>query len=156
MKLKPLLFAAGLLTSVAVQAERIELTDGGTINGTVISMQNGSYQIQTSSMGIVTVPQSKIRSISSGSAAPSPNLQQQRDQAGASAVQSMQSTMVNDPGIMSSILMLQQDPDMQAILQDPEVMRAVQNFDLQTLQNHPKIKKLMNKREIKAITDKVN
>lgn len=155
MKLKPLLFAAGLLTSAAVQAERIELTDGGTINGTIISMQNGSYQIQTSSMGIVTVPQSKIRSISSGSAAP-PNLQQQMDQAGASAVQSMQSTMVNDPGIMSSILRLQQDPDMQAILQDPEVMRAVQNFDLQTLQNHPKIKKLMNKREIKIITNKVD
>ena len=152
MKLKPLLFAAGLLTSVAVQAERIELTDGGTINGTVISMQNGSYRIETSSMGIVTVPQSKIRTISSGSAAPSPNLQPQMDQAGASAVQSMQSTMVNDPGIM----MLQQDPDMQAILQDPELMRAVQNFDLQTLQNHPKIKKLMNKREIKAITNKVN
>ena len=157
MRLKGSFLAAGLLAASLAHADRIELSDGGTLNGKVISMSNGSYRIQTDSMGVVTIPQNKIRSISTDAAPSAQALKQQpMEQAGSAAIQSMQSTMVNDPGIMSSIMMLQKDPDMQALLQDPEVMRAVQNFDLQALQNNPKIRKLMNNREVKKITNIVN
>ncbi len=157
MRLKGSFLAAGLLAASLAHADRIELSDGGMLNGKVISMSNGSYRIQTDAMGVVTIPQNKIRSISSDAAPSAQALKQQpMEQAGSAAIQSMQSTMVNDPGIMSSIKMLQKDPDMQAVLQDPEVMRAVQNFDLQALQNNPKIRKLMNNRQVKNITNSVN
>ena len=65
-------------------------------------------------------------------------------QASQSAVQSLQSSITSDPGMMASILALQNDPDMQAVLSDPELMRAIQSFDLEALQNNPKIQQLMN------------
>ena len=64
--------------------------------------------------------------------------------------------MANDQGVMSMILQLQTDPDMQAVLSDPELMRAVQSFDLQTLRTHPKILKLMQNDKVQSIHNKVN
>ena len=134
-----------------VLAEQIVLVDGSTIKGEVLSMQNGSYQIKTQSLGVVNLPKSQVKSISSDVA-----VQDTRADNNQGALQSLQANMANDPGIMSKIMNLQNDPDMQAVLNDPEVMRAVQSFDLQTLANHPKIKKLMNNSEVRSIQHKVN
>jgi hypothetical protein len=68
----------------------------------------------------------------------------------------MQSSISSDPGMMTSILQLQNDPDMQAVLSDPELMRAIQSFDLQALQNNPKIQKLMRNSTVQNIQGKVN
>ena len=134
-----------------VLAEQIVLIDGSTIRGEVLSMQNGSYQIKTQSLGVLNLPRSQIKSISSGSDLPRAAADNNQG-----ALQSLQANMANDPGIMSKIMNLQNDPDMQAVLNDPEVMRAVQSFDLQTLANHPKIKKLMNNSEVRSIQHKVD
>jgi len=58
--------------------------------------------------------------------------------------------------MMNSILELQSDPDMQAVLNAPELMQAVQSFDLETLQNNPKIQKLMSNSTIRDIQRDVN
>ncbi len=134
-----------------VLAEQIVLIDGSTIMGEVLSMQNGSYQIKTQSLGVVNLPRSQVKSISSGADLPGAAADNNQG-----ALQSLQANMANDPGIMSSIMNLQNHPDMQAVLNDPEVMRAIQSFDLQTLANHPKIKKLMNNSEVRSIQHKVN
>lgn len=159
MKIRNLLLACCLTTALPAVAETIVLKDGSSIQGTVVSMSGGQYQIQTQSMGTITLRQNQIRSISAGTTAPSPSQTPSAssvlDAQASSALQSMQSTMVNDPGIMSSIMTLQNDPDMQAVLQDPEIMQAIQNLDFQTLQNHPKMKKLMNNQKIRGITSKV-
>ena len=145
---------AGVLTfsaSVAT-AEVITLMDGSTIKGEVLSMNNGSYQVKTTSLGLISLNKSQVRSISSGApAAPTPNA---ATSTSSSAVQALQSSMTSDRGIMDSIRSLQNNPDMQAVLQDPEVMQAVQSFDLQALANHPKIKKLMQNAEVKRIQGK--
>ena len=72
-------------------------------------------------------------------------------QASQSAGQSLQSSITGDPGMMASILALQNDPDMQAVLSDPELMRAIQSFDLEALQNNPKIQQLMNNSTVRKI-----
>ncbi len=155
MKPREILLASALMITTPAIAETIVLNDGSTIQGKVLSMNNGQYQVQTRSLGVVNLPQNQVRSISNGGSS-APSTTQSADQGGASALQSMQTTMTNDPGIMSSILQLQNDPDMQAVLSDPEVMRAVQSFDLQALSNNPKIKKLMQNSEVKRIQGKVN
>jgi hypothetical protein len=147
---------AGLLsfsTTVAV-AEVITLTDGSTINGEVLSMNGGSYQIKTTSLGVISLNKSQVSSISAGISAPREAPQASSNQS--VAVKSIQSAMTSDRGIMDSIRSLQNDPDMQAVLQDPEVMQAVQSFDLQSLANHPKIKRLMQNAEVKRIQGKFN
>ena len=154
MKLKTIILAAALMAGSA-SADRIVLSDGSAIQGKVLSMNNGVYQIQTDALGVVSLPQGKVSSISSGAAAPQSN-QNAADQASASAIQTLQSSMANNPGIMSNIRSLQDDPDMRAVLEDPEVMRAVQSFDLQALSSNPKIQKLMRNQKIQQIRDKVN
>lgn len=145
---------------VGANAEQIELVDGSKIQGRVLSMNNGSYTIETQSMGVITLRQDQVRSISQGGASvPAPassSLADQAVQAGQSAVQSLQSAMTSNEGVMASIMQLQSDPDMQAVLQDPEVMQAIQSMDFETLRNHPKIKKLMNNSKVRSIQGRVN
>lgn len=147
-------FLLSTLLSTPLAAEEIVLQDGSRINGTVLSMSGGSYRVQTQSMGVVTINKSDILSISQGSQ-PAPSIPDASQQVGQSAVQSLTTSIASDQGLMTSILQLQSDPDMQAILSDPELMRAVQSFDIQTLQNHPKIKKLMNNSNVKSIQHRV-
>lgn len=150
-----------LLMSVqmtSAQAEEILLQDGSRLQGKILSMENGTYTLQTSSMGVIRLKQSQIRSISqdgSGTSNSDP-LAAASASAGQSAVQALQSSMTNNPGVMTMIMSLQNDPDMQAVLSDPEVMRAIQNFDLEALKNHPKIKKLMQNSKIRDISGSVN
>jgi hypothetical protein len=118
----------------------------------VVSLQSGSYRIKTDSLGVITLQQHQVKSISHGavSTQPSASLNSMK-QASQSAVQSLQSSITSDPGMMASILALQNDPDMQAVLSDPELMRAIQSFDLEALQNNPKIQQLMNNSTVRKI-----
>ncbi|MFT7221963.1 MAG: hypothetical protein ACI8Z1_003586 [Candidatus Azotimanducaceae bacterium] len=164
MTLKKLLLSnvlSLLLMSVQVtsaQAEEILLQDGSRLQGKILSMENGTYTLQTPSMGVIRLKQSQIRSISQdvSSASGSDPLAAAPMSAGQSAVQSLQSSMTNNPGVMTMIMSLQNDPDMQAVIGDPEVMRAIENFDLEALKNHPKIKKLMQNSKVRDISGSVN
>ena len=150
------LFIALLLAASPALAEEIVLNDGSRIQGEVMSMSNGAYQVNTPSLGVISIPRAKVRSISAGSSGDAGSSGSSLNPSGNSMLDSIQSSMVNNPGIMSNIMQLQHDPDMQAVLSDPEVMRAVQNLDFKTLSNHPKIKKLMQNSKVREISGKVN
>jgi len=154
LNLKKIIVAAALLFASQVYGEEIALEDGSRINGKVLSMTGGSYQVQTESIGVVTIDKGKILSISQGTTPATSS--DSAMQMGQSAVQNLQTSIASDQGLMTSILQLQSDPDMQAVLSDPELMRAVQSFDLQTLQNHPKIRKLMNNSNVQSIQQRVS
>ena len=146
-----------LLFGALANAEKIVLQDGSTINGEVVSLQSGIYKVKTDSLGVMALQQLQVKSISYDTA-PTWSLDSldSMKQASQSAVQSLQSSISSVPGMMSSVLQLQNDPDMQAVLNDPELMRAVQSFDLETLQNNPKIQKLMSNSTIRDIQRDVN
>ena len=132
----------------------IILKDGSRILGEVLSMQNGLYEIRTESMGTIHVGSGQIQSLTTvGVPITSDSSSADTSQ---SAVDSIKSSMVNSPGVMSMIMELQNDPQMKAVLADPEIMRAVQNLDLQTLSNNPKIKALMDNSKIKRVHSTVN
>ncbi len=137
----------------SLSADVIVLQDGSRIQGEVISMNGGQYQIRTDMLGVVDVASSKIRSIESGGSLSAPAAS--APQANPS-LEALQSKLSSDQGIMQMVLQLQSDPDMQAVLNDPEVMRAVQSFDLQALQSNPKIQKLMRNQKIQSIQGRVN
>ncbi len=153
--LKPTVISLLLCLASGSLAEQILLQDGSTINGEVISLQSGSYRVKTESLGVITLQQHQVKSISHGPVQTSAAVNGMA-QAGQSAVQSLQSSITSDPGMMANILQLQNDPDMQAILNDPELMRAIQSFDLQALQSNPKIQKLMRNPTVQDIQGNVN
>ncbi len=159
MKNLGLLFVGAwlIIASPAFAASEIVLQDGSRIRGEIVSMNNGLYKINTASMGTIELGSNQIKSISSaGSEGSSGDSSGPVDSAmnslAESSMQSIQSSIANSPDLMSSIMALQNDPAMQAVLSDPEVMQAVQNLDFRTLQNHPKMKALMNNQKIREIS----
>ncbi len=152
----------------AGQQKRIELTDGGVFEGEIVSLHEGKYTIKSPSVGIFTVAASRVRnmrdlegtvgSVSSGTdvvqlpgaAAPSPNIAPDP-----SEVQRLQSAIISNPEIISSIPGLVATPDFQALLQDPEIMSAAKSMDIKALMTNPKIMKAINNPAVKEIAQKV-
>ena len=58
-------------------------------------------------------------------------------------IQAMQQSIMANEQIMAMIMNLQDDPEIQAILQDPEIMNAVNAGDMNALLANPKFIKLM-------------
>ncbi len=67
----------------------------------------------------------------------------------------MQHMMTGDADIMSMILSLQDDPDLQRILEDPALMDAVRSGDIKTLEANPQFRRLLSNPTIRDITGKV-
>ena len=136
-------------TAYASEVQRITLTDGSILNAEVIAMHNGVYTFKSPSLGEFSVNAKQIQSISALSAPSS--------QAGSANLNlnQLQSTLKANPGAMTAITGLQNDPDMQAVLSDPEIMKAIQSRDYTALANNPKFQKLMQNPAIKQITDNV-
>lgn len=166
---KPGLCIALILSFGATADSEILLRDGSRIRGEILSLENGVYKIESRSLGTIELASSQIQAILSRSSevdinsfsapaagAISAPAAGSLPAAGAqSAMQSIQSALTSDPGMMRSIRELQNDPQMKAIISDPEIMKAIQNFDLQALAENPKIKALMANAKIKRIQQKV-
>jgi hypothetical protein len=140
----------GLILSLGVVADGVDrvivLKDGSRIRGEIISVENDLYRIESDSMGTILLGSNQIQSILSGQesgALPA--------EGSPSQIEQIQSSMMSNPEVMSSIFELQNDPAMQAVLADPEVMQAIQSFDLEALARNPKIKALMNDPRLKRI-----
>jgi len=173
----PLLFLCSLMfvaASLASETRQIHLDDGSSIIGEIISVQNGSYVIKTKSLGTVTLGFQQIEGISALGAAtnavgtsrnlgaPVINSTTSNPAATApqvgleSSVQQIQSSIFSSAALMSSIMQMQDNPEMQAVLNDPELMQAIQRFDIEAIQNNPKIIRLMKSRDMQQIQSKVN
>jgi len=150
-------FAATLLgvASGALAAPTIELKDGSRIQGEIQGVENGAYIVQSSSLGTVHVPQSNIvRIVYSDDAANAPassNPSSARNDGLAREIQQLQSSMVQDPATVQSIMSLQSDPQIQAILNDPAILKAVQEGDYASLLGNAKIQALESNEHLKQL-----
>jgi hypothetical protein len=70
-------------------------------------------------------------------------------------VEGLQQRMMNDPGVMTLITPLLDDPEVQALLNDPAVLSAVQGGDIGTLLNNPAVLRLLNNPRIREIGKKL-
>jgi hypothetical protein len=138
----------------ANELREIELTDGSVLSGEILSLNNGVFTIRTRTLGVITIAESKVRTIReqpvAGEAAAGPG------SGGLSAqARAMQGKMMSDQEIMGLILSLQDDPEFQKILADPEVMGAVSAGDITALTANPRFMQLMNNPTVKKIQRKV-
>lgn len=129
----------------------INLKDGSKIRGEIVSMEKGTYTVKTTSIGTIQLSDRQVESITQ-----SESNREAPASIGGDAVKSIQSSIVSNQSLMGSILKLQEDPAMRAVLADPEVMKAVQSMDFKTLSSHPKIKALMNSSEVKSIQQRLH
>jgi hypothetical protein len=147
------LFSAGLY---AKEYNEIDLIDGSTIYGEIVSFNAGVYTVKSSSLGTLKVAESDIREIRVKSAN-----QKNRGPASpengsiGSDVQALQTFMQNDQEIMAIIFSLQNDPDFQKIISDPDVLNAVNSGDIAALISNPKFMSLLNNQKIQQIQKKL-
>jgi hypothetical protein len=147
------LFSAGLY---AGEYSEIDLIDGSTIYGEIVSFNAGVYTVKSSSLGTLKVAESDIREIRVNSANP-----KNRDSAGPekasidSEIQALQTVMQNDQEIMAIILSLQNDPDFQKIISDPDILNALNSGDITALISNPKFMSLLNNQKIQQIQKKL-
>ena len=74
---------------------------------------------------------------------------------GTPQVQELQQKMLGDEQTMALILSLKDDPEMQALLNDPAVLEAVQAGDLAALSANPRFMKLLDNARVKEIKKRV-
>ena len=142
--------AAGVLASPT-----IELKDGSRIEGDIQGIENGVYTVLSPSLGTLHVAQSSIvRIVYSGDAAhadASAGKSPARDDSLAREFQQQQSRLAQDPAAMQSIMSLQSDPQIQAIMNDTAIMKAIQDGDYTSLLGNPKIQALDSDERLKQL-----
>lgn len=148
---KYLLMLGALLSPLAVAGptQNIELTDGSIVRAEIESLSNDVYVLRSDTLGRIEMPVSKVRTISSGKAAPPAAASAN---AHAPQIDGIRKSIVNDPAAMDRIKSLQGDPLVQNILNDENTMRAINAGDLDTLRNDPKIKALMEHATVQELT----
>jgi hypothetical protein len=142
--------AAGVLASPT-----IELKDGSRIEGEIQSIENGVYTIKSPSIGTVHVAQSNIvRIVYSGDvakAATPSDKSTAHDDALARDIQQLQTSLAQNPAAVQSIMSLQSDPQIQAVLADPAIAKAIEDGDYASLMGNPKIQALENNEHLKQL-----
>ena len=143
------------LASGVLAAPTIELKDGSRIEGEIQSINDGVYTVLSPSIGTVHVAQSNIVRIVYGgevpNAANSPGKSSAHDDAVAGEIQQLQTHLAQDPATMQSIMSLQSDPQIQAILSDPAIVKAIQDGDYVSLLGNAKIQALENNEHVKQL-----
>ena len=111
-----------------------ELLDGSILTGKIISFNDGTFILESETLGTIRIEEAKIRSIRSG---------EKTGEIPRDEVLALQEKMMGDEEIIAMILSLQNDPEFQAILQDPEIMSAVSSGDINALLSNQNFLKLL-------------
>lgn len=152
--LETCIFAALLgSTAGALASPTLELVDGSRIQGEIQSLDHGVYTVSSPTLGVVRIEQSKIVRIVYGggsSSAPASS----GDAETTRQIQQLQESLVQDQEAMASILTLQSDPQIQALLSDPAIVQAIQSGDYASLLENPKIQALENNAKLKQLIER--
>lgn len=136
-------FFSGL--AAAAETRIIELTDGSTLTGEVVSLADGVYTVRSNALGTIKINEAKVRAIRLKG----------KVQAATGDIKSLQDSMLGQADIMGLIQGLQNDPEFQKVLADPEIMKAAQAGDIATLMSNPKFMRLMNNQTVREIQKKL-
>jgi ABC-type proline/glycine betaine transport system permease subunit len=162
MMLKACLAVALLGLAVGVlAAPTIELKDGSRIQGEILGVDNGVYTVRSPSIGTVHVAQSNIARIvydgDSANGARVPGKSSARDDGSLTRdIQQLQTRLTQDPAMMQSIMSLQSDPQIQAILNDQAIVKAVQDGDYMSLLGNSKIQALESNEHLQQLLQQVH
>ncbi len=137
----------------------LELADGSIISGQIISFENGVYTVASPALGRLKLKDSKIRSIrfNPGSTRLMQSSQQTPNTGNSAGnLADIEGRIMADPEIISMVMSLQQDPEIQAILTDSAIMQAIAARDMESLRNNPKIRQFEGNATIRKILGRLN
>ena len=153
------IFIFGLtLSAYCEQASRIELNDGSVIEGEVLSLDNGTYTLNSGSLGKVKIEASKIKRIETKTQNQSSAEKQiilTNPDLLKSGVSKVQQQIANNPEIMQTVNDLANDSDFQEAMKDPELVKAAKAQDINALMQNEKFMNLIKNPKVKEIESKL-
>ncbi|MBN2887487.1 MAG: hypothetical protein JXM75_12355 [Chromatiaceae bacterium] len=139
-----------LVVSVQAGESRIELIDGSVLTGELRAVESGRYWIRSATLGDLSVPEERVRSVTplaaTSSGAPIPGF-------GQADLAAIQQQIASNPDLMKQVMALQNDSDLQAILADSALTQRAMAGNLESLGQDPRIRRLLEKPEIRALME---
>jgi len=141
----------------AGEASLVELKDGSRFYGEVLSLKEGTYTIQSESMGTIKIDESRILSIQKKTDCEGCEKNRKRlTRSDRQHLSNLQRSMMGNQELMEMIQSLQFDPEFMRMLQDPEVMRSLMAGDVAGLMENPNFMKLKDNPNILEIQKKMS
>jgi len=154
-----LLFALTIASfAYAAESSKIELADGSTVDGEIISFSDGKYTVRSPSLGTLQVEDANVRTIRKGNepGGTSPQDVTSLDKTTLhNEMQKLRPAITGNPDIMKTIAGLMSDPAFQALFKDPEIMNAAKNLDVKALMANPQFVSAVNHPAIQEIRQKL-
>jgi hypothetical protein len=162
--------ALALVVSVAAARAgdvRVTLRDGSVLVAEIEQVRGDVYTLQSPALGTVQIRSSDIQRIEmSAESAPrraaAAPAQAPRDAIPSAAAPptaeqlgAMQRRIVSDEAMMATVMRLQDDPQVQAILADPQIMEAVRAGDLGALSANPKLRALLDNPAVQDLNQRL-
>lgn len=124
--------------------QTITLKDGTILKGRLVGVANGSYTIESQTVGQVNISADQVSNIAAaGSSSATQHFTNPDGKLPADTVHSIKTNMLQDPEIMSLMQELVQDPSIMEILKDPSLMQAALSMDPEQIKNNPQVQKLV-------------
>jgi hypothetical protein len=154
MKRIILFLVVAATTATAVHAETYRWTDQeGTIHISDSLQSVPAPYRKSAQAGDASL--AKTGTTGNGAAASGKTVPGTADTGVSAQVDAMKDKMMSDPGIMQLILGMLNNPDLQAILNDPALVKAVQAGDISSLINNPAFMKLVDNPQVKEIQNRL-
>jgi hypothetical protein len=141
--------------ALANKLSKVELVDGSVIIGEVSGINNGKYTINSQEMGVLQIEESRIKQIILADTEKNPGVTTPRGYGPSSdQIEAMKNKILGDKETMGMVTSLQNDPQFQAVLNDPEIINAVKSGNTASLMNNEKLIRLKDNPIIQKITNK--
>jgi hypothetical protein len=156
--LSSIIFIALTLPSSAENPKTFTLKDGATFQGHLSSVENGTYTVESPTLGNVKLKETDVLSITSSEqplVTPSLNVPKLANTAASQEqMQAMQAKIASDPAIMADIQALASNPQLMQALADPALLTAVAQGP-QALQGNPAVEELFKDPQMQALIQKI-
>jgi len=152
-----IILAFTIVNAYSQQKSKIELNDGSMIEGEVSSLADGTYTINSNSLGQVRIDASKVRRIDTlGADSQQPlNPSEASNVPSKEQIESIKTQILSNPDTLKNVTELSKDPQFQELLNDPAILSAAKKGNIQELISNEKIKSFSENAKIKQIKDKM-
>jgi hypothetical protein len=141
-----------------------QLRDGSVISGRLLELKQGHFVVESPSLGQLRIPEDDVLAMTAAGtpvvqppatpkAAPSSAIAVGGPYAG--DIQAAQTQILSSPDLMADVQALAQDPQMQALVNDPAFINALMSGNLQAIQDNPRTHKLMSNPKVQQLIGKV-
>jgi len=157
--------------ATAQSSKVITLTDGSIIKGNIVAFEKGSYIVQSTKMGQISIKDSDIISIVAANApqqqfqnqfSSSPltglsNQMGQMEQLGQGGqMNQLMQRVIMDADIMEAFMKIMEDPEIRTLFTDQQLLNKILSFDLDAINNDKRLQGIMQNPKMQEFMETVN